>query len=133
MPLLENTLPSNQEHLRRAIGKVMALPGKLGMIGLAFKEDTDDVRESPVIAILEHLIGKGRDLRVFDPNISMQSIYGSNKSFVLASIPHIGRLMDAKLEQTLDWADQLILAQKQPAWAMELILKSGKPVTSLVG
>jgi len=41
--------------------------------------------------------------------------------------------MDAKLEQTLDWADQLILAQKQPAWAMELILKSGKPVTSLVG
>lgn len=133
LPLLENTLPSNQEHLRRAIGKVMALPGKLGMIGLAFKEDTDDVRESPVIAILEHLIGKGRDLRVFDPNISMQSIYGSNKSFVLASIPHIGRLMDAKLEQTLDWADQLILAQKQPAWAMELILKSGKPVTSLVG
>jgi GDP-mannose 6-dehydrogenase len=64
LPMLESVLPSNDEHLRRSIREVLELPGKrIGIFGLAFKEGTDDLRESPVITIIEHLIGKGRDIR----------------------------------------------------------------------
>ena len=67
LPLLESTLPSNEAHLCRSMRAVLDLKAeRLGIFGLAFKENTDDLRESPVIALLEHLIGKGRDIKVFD-------------------------------------------------------------------
>src|ERR1700737_1435707 len=103
LPLLESALPSNEQHLRRALDAVLDLPAhRIGVIGLAFKENTDDLRESPVVALLEQLIGKGRDVRVFDPHILPDRIYGSNRKYLLAAIPHIGKLFDATLEQTLD-------------------------------
>jgi len=68
LPLLESTLPSNDRHLDRAIDAVLNTPGeRIAVFGLAFKENTDDLRESPVVRLLEQLIGKGRDVRVFDP------------------------------------------------------------------
>jgi GDP-mannose 6-dehydrogenase len=134
LPLIESALPSNQEHLRRAIEKVLDSPGKrLGIIGLAFKENTDDLRESPVVALLEHLIGKGREVRVFDPHIQLESIYGSNRDYILQQIPHIGRLLDSKLEDTLGWADQIVMAQKPAPTAWRVIEQSGVPVMNLVG
>ena len=89
LPLLESALPSNQEHLRRAVEAVLECWKRLAVIGLAFKENTDDLRESPVVTLLEYLIGKGREVRVFDPHIQMESIYGSNRDYVLQQIPHI--------------------------------------------
>jgi GDP-mannose 6-dehydrogenase len=133
LPLLEATLPSNQEHLRRAIDDVLELGyRRLGVIGLAFKENTDDLRESPVVALLEQLIGKGRDVRVFDPHIQLESIYGSNRNFILQQIPHIGRLLDARVEDTLAWAENIVIAQKPSAEIAEVIQHSGLPVTDLV-
>jgi GDP-mannose 6-dehydrogenase len=133
LPLLESAMPSNQQHLRRAIEAVLDLPARrLGVIGLAFKEDTDDLRESPVVTLLEQLIGKGRDVRVFDPRIRLESIYGSNRNFILETIPHIGRLLTGSLEQILAWSDHLVLAQKQTAAAMEQIQASGLPMLGLV-
>src|SRR5206468_6940019 len=117
LPLLEAVLPSNQRHLDRAIQSVLDLPpdSKTGIYGLAFKENTDDLRESPVISLIEHLIGKGRAVRVFDPHIQVDEIYGSNQRFVLSAIPHIRSLIDKALEETLAWADHLILAQRPSA------------------
>ena len=132
LPLLEATLSSNAEHLRRAIDAVLDLPAqRIGVIGLAFKEDTDDLRESPVVTLLEQLIGKGREVRVFDPHIRLDAIYGSNRNFILQTIPHIGRLL-ADLNQVLDWADHLVLAQKQDAATMERIRTAGLPIVPLV-
>ena len=102
------------------------------MIGLAFKENTDDLRESPVVSMLEQLIGKGRDVRVFDPHIQLEAIYGSNRNFILESIPHIGRLMEARLEGVLAWADHLIIAQKQNEETVAQIRNSGLPVLDLI-
>ncbi len=134
LPLLESSLPSNESHLARAIGSVLDLPGKrLGVLGLAFKENTDDLRESPVVSLLEQLIGKGRDLRVFDPHIRLEEIYGSNRNFILQQIPHIGRLLQPSVEKVLDWADQLIVAQKPTAEMAAKIQASGLPVLDLVG
>jgi len=134
LPLLEATLPSNQEHLRRAIDMLLDLPARrLGVFGLAFKENTDDLRESPVVALLEQLIGKGREVRVFDPHIQLDAIYGSNRNFILQQIPHIGRLLDARLEDTLRWADHLVIAQKPDDGIRTQIESSSLPVTSLIG
>jgi GDP-mannose 6-dehydrogenase len=133
LPLLGAAMPSNDEHLRRAVDAILAVPAKrIGVIGLAFKEETDDLRESPVVTLLEQLIGKGRDVRVYDPHIRMDEIYGANRTFILESIPHVGRLLMANLEQVLEWADHLVLAQKQNTETMELIRNSGLPVTGLV-
>ena len=72
LPMLESVLPGNEEHLRRAIQASLDLgPARIGVVGLAFKENTDDLRESPVVTMLEHLIGKGRDIRIYDPHIQM--------------------------------------------------------------
>lgn len=132
VPLLETVLPSNEQHLRRAIQKVMDLPAeRLGMFGLAFKENTDDLRESPVVSLLEHLIGKGRDVRVFDPHIRLEEIYGSNQRFVLAAIPHIANLLESSLEKMLDWAGAVIVTQRPSAEAAALIHRRGVPVLDL--
>jgi GDP-mannose 6-dehydrogenase len=134
LPLLEAVLPSNEQHLARAISSVLDLPAKrIGVVGLAFKENTDDLRESPVVSLLEQLLGKGREVRVFDPHIRLDAIYGSNRNFLLEIIPHIGRLMDSSLDQLLSWSDYLVLAQKQIASVMEKIRASGLPVLDLVG
>ena len=132
MPLLETVLPSNDQHLRRAIQKVMDLPAaRLGVFGLAFKENTDDLRESPVVVLLEHLIGKGRQVRVYDPHIRLEEIYGSNQRFVLAAIPHIANLLESSVERMLEWAGHVILTQRPAATAAALIERSGLPVLDL--
>ena len=133
LPLLEAALPSNACHLDRAVQAVLDLRGRIGVIGLAFKEDTDDLRESPMVAMLECLIGKGRDVRVYDPHIRLDSIYGSNRNFLLNAIPHIGRLLEGEAGALLAWADQLVVAQKPGEALARLIAGSGLPVLDLAG
>ncbi|HTP86513.1 MAG TPA: nucleotide sugar dehydrogenase [Bryobacteraceae bacterium] len=129
LPLLESVLPANEEHLRRAIQSAMDLgPVKLGIVGLAFKENSDDLRESPVVGMIEHLIGKGRDLRIFDPHIQMDKIYGSNRNYILSAIPHIGRLLTGDLEEVTAWAGHLVVTQRPSAELAAQIRASGKPV-----
>ncbi len=133
LPLLESTLPGNEEHLKRAMDAVLELPAqRIGVIGLAFKENTDDLRESPVVTLLEQLIGKGRAVRVFDPRISLENIYGSNRTFLQESIPHIGRILMRSLDQILHWSDSLVVTQKQTLETMGRIQASGIPSLLLV-
>ena len=132
LPLLESVLPSNDEHLRRAIQFALDLgPVKLGIVGLAFKENTDDLRESPVVGMLEHLLGKGRDLRVYDPHIQMDKIYGSNRDYILGVIPHIGKLLTADFGELAGWADYLVVTQRPSKDLAAQIRGCGKPVLDL--
>lgn len=132
LPLLENVMASNEAHLARGIQTVLALPnGRLGIFGLAFKENTDDLRESPVVTLIEHLIGKGRDVRIFDPHIQLDQIYGSNRQFVLNAIPHVGRLMVGSLEEMLDWAENIVITQKPVDSIQKALLKSSKPLVNI--
>src|SRR5579872_5760925 len=132
LPLLESALPSNDRHLQRGTQAVLDLPAeRLGVIGLAFKEDTDDLRESPVVTMLEFLIGKGRQVRVFDPHIRLEAIYGSNRNFILNAIPHIGRLLENRVEEVLAWADHLVITQKLNAELREQVSKCTLPVLDL--
>ena len=126
LPMLESAMPSNEQHLKRAIDAVLDLPARrIGLIGLAFKENTDDLRESPVIAVLETLIGKGRNIRVFDPHIQLDQIYGSNQRFLLTAIPHIHRLLEPKLDGLLEWTECLVVMQRPSPEAWARIRASG--------
>jgi GDP-mannose 6-dehydrogenase len=133
LPLLSNTMPANDAHLKRAQERLMDLPGRLGIFGLAFKENTDDLRESPVVSMLEYLIGKGREIRVYDPHIQLDKIYGSNKNFLLNAIPHIGRLLVNSLDELVASCDHLVVAQKPSAEAARRIAGASQPVVDLVG
>jgi len=134
LPLLESVLPSNSAQLDRAIALVLDLPSeRIGVFGLAFKENTDDLRESPVVLLLETLIGKGRKVRVHDPHIQLGEIYGSNQRYIMNAIPHIGNLLDERLDAMLDWADHVLVAQKPSPQIQERLEASGKPLIDLVG
>src|ERR1700682_4732250 len=133
LPLVESVLPSNDRHLERALQAILDLPARrIGVFGLAFKENTDDLRESPVVTLLDQLSEKARSVRVFDPHILPDRIYGSNRKSLLAAIPHIGKLFDSTLEQTLDWADHLVLAQQPAQQFAELIASRALPMLDLV-
>ena len=132
LPLLESVLPSNDAHLRRSIDEVLAMPGRrIGILGLAFKENTDDLRESPVIAIIEYLLGKGREIKVYDPHIQLSDIYGSNLNFVVSSLPHIGKLLVQSLDDLLSSSDVVVIAQKATAEMLEKIKTTRLPSTDL--
>jgi len=131
LPLLEAALTSNDEHLKRSIRDVVNLPGKIGIFGLAFKEGTDDLRESPVITIIEYLIGKGRDLKIFDPHIQLEDIYGSNLSFVVSALPHVSKLLVRNLDQLLAACTTIVIAQKPSAETLAKLQASGMPILDL--
>ena len=134
LPLLGAVLPSNDSHLQRAIDRVLDLPpGSVGVIGLAFKENTDDLRESPAITLLERLIGKGREVRVYDPHIRMEGIYGANKSYALGAIPHIERLLVGSLQELFDECDHLVLMQPPTKDLAEKVRASGRELVNLAG
>jgi GDP-mannose 6-dehydrogenase len=134
LPMLESVLPSNERQVQRGVQQVLDLSFKrMGVFGLAFKENTDDLRESPVVSSIEQWIGKGRDLRVYDPHIQIGKIYGTNRQFILKAIPHIEKLLAESLEDLLSWCDGVVLAQKPDAASTAMIIKSGKPVVNLVG
>jgi GDP-mannose 6-dehydrogenase len=132
LPLLRSVLPSNEDHLNRDIQTILDLPSeRLGIFGLAFKENTDDLRESPVVRLIEQLIGKGRTLRVFDPHIQLDALYGSNRNFILSAVPHIGRLMERSLDDLLGWADTVVLTQKPSEICADCLSASELPILDL--
>ncbi len=131
LPLLESAMPSNDRHLDRAVEAVLDLRGRIGIVGLAFKENTDDLRESPVVTLLETLIGKGRDLKVYDPHIQLDQIYGSNREYILNAIPHIGKLLTSGFTEVGNWAEHLVVTQKPSPALLAEIRASKLPVLDL--
>jgi GDP-mannose 6-dehydrogenase len=132
VPLLASALASNAAHLDRAVRSVMNLgPVRIGIFGLAFEEDTDDLRESPAVKLVELLIQKGREIRIFDPHIRVEKIYGSNRDFLMNAIPHISALVQPRLESLLDWADAVVLTQEPSPDTANAIQSSGRRMLNL--
>jgi len=87
---------------------------RIGVLGFSFKAGTDDLRESPMIEVIEHLIGKGYDLRIYDKNVSLASLVGANRDFILNHIPHISRLIVSGIDAVLDHAQTVVVGNKDP-------------------
>ena len=109
-PMLGNVMGSNRAHIDHAMDIVLKSgKRKVGMIGLSFKAGTDDLRESPLVTVAERLIGKGYDLRIYDPEVNLSRLLGANKRYIEHSIPHIGSLMSEDCAQVIEHAEVLII------------------------
>jgi GDP-mannose 6-dehydrogenase len=100
LPVIQALLVSNKEVVERAVRQVVAKGLRsIGLIGLSFKSNTDDLRESPFVEIAERLLGKGYELKIYDPNVSLARLTGSNKEYIESVIPHIARLLVPSLDE----------------------------------
>ncbi|MDH3198956.1 MAG: GDP-mannose dehydrogenase, partial [Candidatus Krumholzibacteria bacterium] len=118
LPLLSSVLPSNDVQLARALNMVVAQGKKrLAFLGLSFKPGTDDLRESPLVRLVEACIGKGYDLRIYDENVSLARLVGANKAYIEREIPHISRLLSTELDEVLAFAEVVIVGHKTEAFA----------------
>lgn len=110
LPLMKSLLPSNRDQLELGIKMIMEQPSKrVGILGFSFKAGTDDLRESPMVDVIERLIGKGYDLKLYDSNVNMARLMGANRDYILKVIPHIERLMTDKLDEVLHYADVIVI------------------------
>jgi GDP-mannose 6-dehydrogenase len=110
LPLLSGILPSNEGQIRRGVGAVLETrKRRVGVVGLAFKPGTDDLRESPVVTLVETLIGKGCDVRVLDGNVSIARLTGANRRYIDEEIPHIASLMCEDAATLLAHAEVLVI------------------------
>jgi GDP-mannose 6-dehydrogenase len=115
VPIIDSILPSNQEQIERGIRAVIDKGNKkIGILGFSFKAGTDDLRESPMVELVERLIGKGYDLRVYDSNVRIASIHGANKDYILNHIPHISKLMVASIDEVLAHAQTIVIGNGSP-------------------
>jgi GDP-mannose 6-dehydrogenase len=112
-PLLSAVLQSNRQQVERAIEMVLRTGRKrIGVLGFSFKAGTDDLRESPMVALIETLIGKGMQLAIYDRDVQLARLFGANKEYIEREIPHVSQLMRPSIEEVLEHAEVLIIGNK---------------------
>lgn len=115
LPILNSVLPSNETQIARGVQMIMqAGSSRVGILGFSFKAGTDDLRESPVVELIERLIGKGYDLRVYDRNVNLAALVGANRDFILNHIQHISRLMVPTIDDLLAHARTVVIGNNDP-------------------
>jgi GDP-mannose 6-dehydrogenase len=115
VPMLSAVLPSNRVQLDHALAMIHSRDRRrVGVLGLGFKEGTDDLRESPVVELVERLLGKGYDVRILDRHVRLASLVGANREFILNRIPHVGRLLVDDPAELLRHAEVVVLATGEP-------------------
>ena len=115
LPILTSILPSNENQVARGLEMIMEKGNtRVGVLGFSFKEGTDDLRESPMIEVIERLIGKGFDLRIYDKNVKLASLVGANRDFILNHIPHISKLMVEDADSVLRHAQTVVIGNNDP-------------------
>lgn len=110
-PLLNSVVDSNQVHIARVVDWVIAQKRKrVGVLGLSFKSDSDDLRESPTVQVVETLLGKGFAVSVYDANINLSRLIGANRSYIEQEIPHISSLMRRSAADVVEQSDVIVIA-----------------------
>lgn len=117
-PVLNAISPSNSTLIERQTEAIEKFgKKKIGVLGLSFKAGTDDMRNSPIIHIIESLHGKGFDVKIFDKNVSLSRIIGKNKSVIEERLPHLSTMLIDNIDDVTDWAEVLIIANKDPKFS----------------
>ena len=113
VPVLSAILPSNRLQIERAVEMVMSSGKKrVGVLGFSFKAGTDDLRESPMVTLIETLIGKGFELALYDRHVSVAKLVGANKEYIEREIPHISKLMRSTVDGVLNDSDVVIIGNQ---------------------
>jgi len=134
LPIISSILASNELQVTRGLQLITAKGHKrVGILGFSFKAGTDDLRESPLIEVIERLTGKGYDVRIWDRNVRMASLVGANRDFILNRIPHIARLMLDSVDAVLHHAQTVVIGNKDPDFQNVLSrLRDDQAVVDLV-
>ena len=110
LPLLNSILPSNQRQVEKGIKMIVDKGArKVRILGFSFKAGTDDLRESPLVDVIEYLLGKGYELKLYDKNVNLAALTGANQDYILNHIPHISKLMVSNMQDVLDFADTIVI------------------------
>jgi GDP-mannose 6-dehydrogenase len=133
-PILSAALESNQRQIERAYEMIRATGSRsVGILGLAFKAGTDDLRESPMVSVVEMLIGKGVSLSIYDRDVSEARLIGSNREYIEREIPHIWSLMRDSIDQVIDASDVVVIGNGSGEFRLiEPKLRPGHVVIDLV-
>jgi GDP-mannose 6-dehydrogenase len=134
VPVLGSVLASNRHQVERAIEMVLATGRRnVGVLGLSFKPGTDDLRESPMVTLIEALIGKGLNLAIYDREVELARLVGANKEFIERGIPHISSLMKGSLDEVVGPSDVLVIGKREEEYrALGGVLDNGRVVVDLV-
>jgi GDP-mannose 6-dehydrogenase len=135
VPLLEGALASNQVHIQRGIDLVERSGCKRpGVLGLSFKNGTDDVRESPAVVLIETLVGRGYDVSVFDDDVDPDRLIGANRAALERELPHIARLMRSSIDEVLAESDLVVVTKSSSKFrGIGTRLRNGQKLIDLVG
>jgi len=134
LPVLEAILPSNNQQIDAAFGMVShAGKKRVGVLGFSFKAGTDDLRESPIVELIERLIGKGYQVKVYDKNVALANLHGANRAYIEQQIPHIASLMSDSLGEVLETSELIIVGNNSAEFAGVLpLLRSDQTLIDLV-
>jgi len=134
VPLLTAITATNRLQIERALDMVLRTGKKrVGVLGFSFKAGTDDLRESPMVTLIETLIGKGLELVIYDRDVSLARLVGSNREYIEQEIPHIARLMRGTIEEVLSTAETIVIGNKSEEFRqIESRLRSDQTVIDLV-
>jgi GDP-mannose 6-dehydrogenase len=115
LPVIESILPSNNRQIDIAYEMVANAGSKrVGVLGFSFKAGTDDLRESPIVELIERLIGKGYTVKVYDRNVSLANLHGANRAYIEQQIPHIAGLMSDSIESIIESSDVIVIGNNSP-------------------
>lgn len=110
LPILNSILPSNIEQIEKGLKMIMDKDNrKIGVLGFSFKAGTDDLRESPMVEVIERLLGKGYDLCIYDENVNIARLIGANKDYILNRIPHISKHMVETMDEVLQVSETIVI------------------------
>jgi GDP-mannose 6-dehydrogenase len=135
LPLMRSVIQSNKAQIEKAVDIVTSLgKRRVGLLGLSFKAETDDLRESPLVELAEQLIGKGYQLSIFDRNVDYARMHGANRDYINARIPHVSSLLRSDLNEVIDASDVMVLGNKDRMFEQVLReLPDDKIAVDLVG
>ena len=135
LPMFSGLMDSNRIQIEGLLTRIRNLgPAKVGIIGLTFKEGTDDTRESPMVVIVENLHGKGYPLKIFDKHFCFNDLIGANRDYLLSIIPHLSYFLEDDLSQLISWADVVVISQRlQPELWGEIHWRENQSILDLIG
>jgi GDP-mannose 6-dehydrogenase len=134
VPVLSAITATNKLQVERALDMVLSTGNKqVGVLGFSFKAGTDDLRESPMVTLIETLIGKGLELVIYDRDVSLARLFGSNKAYIEEEIPHIAKLMRGSIDEVLEAANTIVIGNRSEEFRqIESRLRPGQTVIDLV-
>ena len=134
VPVLEAILPSNELQVRQGFEMIRQTGlKKVGVLGFSFKAGTDDLRESPIVELIEQLIGKGYQVQIYDQNVSLAKLYGANREYIERTIPHISTLMRNTMEEVLAESEVVVIGNRAPEFTPVLkMVRNGQVIIDLV-